>query len=122
MKQIPLLSEEAAQFTMLVYQAFSENRDNIIVKILFLDTLKAAHSIEKAFSENKKLSTEVYLKYALDYWIKVKSVLLIARNIKLCSAAQSLHLLEKINQIQKISNGLIRHLKNKKAVRAGEAQ
>jgi hypothetical protein len=120
MKQNPLLSEEAAQFTMLVYQAFHESKDNVITKIIFLETLKAAHSIEKAFAENKKLRTEVYLKYSQDYWTKVKSMLLIALNMKLCSAAQSAHLLEKIAKIQKIATGLIRHLKNKKIQVSGQ--
>ena len=120
MKQNPLLSEEAAQFTTLIYQAFHESKDNVITKIIFLETLKAAHSIEKAFADNKKLSTEIYLKYSQDYWTKLKSMLLIAMKMKLCNSAQLSHLLEKIAKIQKIATGLIRHLKNKKSQVSGQ--
>lgn len=105
-----LILNQSSEFTTLVYKNFKKSSEYWLRNELFAYVLEADQHIRNAFDKDVKKSFIKTLESARTCWKKIQILLLTAETLEVLPAAQIEKIMQKLERIQKLSYGLLKHI------------
>ncbi len=110
----PLIINENEQLIKTLYFTFKNSKDKLMRNEIYSLMLQSEMQLKMAFDPSLPKNFIKSMERIRGIWSKLQSMLLIAEMLGTCNAAQIEKCLLKIEAVQKISFGLLRHIETRK--------
>ncbi len=109
-----LIQNQSTEFTEMVYKSFRKTSEYWLRNELFAIILEAEHHVKIAFDKDLKKSFIKTLESARNCWKKIQILLLTAETLEVLPASMIEKILLKLEKLQKLSHGLLKHIEASK--------
>jgi len=104
-----------------LYSLFNNSKEEWYVKQILEHTVKSDYYVRQAFQDQRNSDIRRSLLYAQSYWIKINSMLLLAKKMEICPTADIISVLEQLEFLMKLSIGLSNHIEAKQLAKKFKA-